>query len=166
MDFKWVPLSTSDVKDIDQIARQIHPTLPERLEVFEEKVGLFPEGCYKFVSGERMVGYALSHPWKLFSVPTLDEFIGELPSNPDCIYLHDVAVLPEARGHNAAGSFVAKIKEIAERMHIQKLSCVSVYGTDVLWSRFGFEAVSSAKMNKKLSSYGDSAKYMIIDLMR
>ncbi|RJQ35315.1 GNAT family N-acetyltransferase [Candidatus Parcubacteria bacterium] len=164
MDFKWFPLDRADVKDVDRIARQIHPTLPERVEVFEEKIRLFPEGCCKFVEAENIVGYGISHPWKLFSVPPLNQLIGSLPDNPDCIYIHDVAVLPEARGHNAAGSFVEIITKLARRMHIQKLSCVSVYGTEALWSRFGFQAASTETMGSKLNSYGNGTKYMIADL--
>lgn len=160
----WVPLLESDIDAVDRIAREIHPTLPERKDVFAEKRRLFPQGCYKLMCDGVMEGYGLSHPWKLHSIPPLDALMHSLPPDPDCIYIHDVAVLREARGHNAAGLFVAQISDAARQMQIKHLSCVSVYGTDVLWARFGFRVVTSPEIASKLASYGGSATYMIADL--
>jgi len=93
-DIKWVRLLESDISEVDRIASHIHPTLPERPDVFAEKVRLFSEGCFKLLFEGRMAGYAISHPWKLYSVPPLDTFLQILPNDADCIYVHDVAVLP------------------------------------------------------------------------
>ena len=158
---QWIPLLKSDGAEVDRIAKLIHPTLPERKEVLLEKIRLFPGGCFKFVFNGQMAGYGISHPWALCSVPPLDDFLRALPANPDCIYIHDVAVLPEARGHTAAGKFIEKISAVAKRMHIKRLACVSVYGTHVLWARFGFRITESCL---DLATYGDRAKYMIADL--
>lgn len=160
----WVPLLEGDIDEVDRIARIIHETLPERKEVFAEKRDLFPQGCYQCVFDGQMIGYAIAHPWNVFSIPPLDEFLYTLPHNPDCIYIHDVVVLPEARGHHAAERFIAQISQVAREMRIKKLACVSVYGTDVLWSRFGFRAVTSLDMETKIASYGESAKYMVADV--
>lgn len=165
-DIDWVPLVESDIDTLDKIARQIHPTLPERKEVFAEKLRLFPEGCFKLMWKGKMVGYAISHPWKLFSIPPLDAFLQALPQDPDCIYIHDVAVLREARGRNAAGLFISKVSQVARECGISHLACVSVYGTDVLWSRFGFRVVMNDVIAAKLEGYGNTAKYMAADLAR
>ena len=162
---RWLPLLESDIEAVDRIAREIHKALPERSEVFAEKLRLFPRGCFKFMFEGRMMGYAVSHPWTLYSIPPLDDFLRELPSNPNCIYIHDIAVLPAARGHNAAGSCIAEIVKVAQQMDIQHLACVSVYGTDMLWARLGFRAVTSYESMSNLSSYGESAKYMIAELV-
>ena len=160
----WTPLLESDIDQVDKIAKQIHPTLPERPEVFAEKRRLFPRGCDKLMFDGHMAGYGISHAWELFSIPPLNDFLRVLPERPDCIYIHDVAVLPTARGRNAAGQFVSQISAVARAMQIPHLACVSVYGTDVLWSRFGFRVVTSEKTTPKLVSYGESAKYMIADV--
>ena len=159
----WGSLLDSDIGEVDRIAREIHSTLPERPEGVAEKLRLFPQGCFKFMFEGRMMGYAFSHPWRLYSIPPLNDFLHTLPQKPDCIYIHDVAVLPTARGHNAAGLFVSEITEVAKGMHIKHLSCVSVYGTEVLWARFGFRTVSSDEISAKLASYGARAKYMIAE---
>ena len=159
----WVPLLESDIQEVDKIAREIHRALPEREDVFAEKLRLFPQGCFKLMFEGKMMGYAFAHPWLLYSIPPLNDFLHTIPENPDCIYIHDVAVLPVARGHNAAGLFIAEVEKVAQAMQIQHLACVSVYGTDALWARFGFRVVSSEEIVSKLGSYGDSAKYMITD---
>ena len=160
----WVTLCAADIDDVDRIARQIHLTLPERKEIFAEKLRLFPRGCFKLLFNGRMAGYAISHPWKLYSIPPLDEFLRALPETPDCMYLHDIAVLPAARGYNAAGLLLDEISDRARNMRISHLACVSVYGTDVLWARFGFRAVAPEDIAAQLGSYGESAKYMVADV--
>ncbi len=160
----WLPILPADLDSVNRLADNIHTTLPERPEVFEEKVRLFPKGCRKFVLNGNMVGYGISHPWVLNAIPPLNEFLKNLPEKPGCLYLHDIVVAPEARGLGASGRFVDYIKLLAQEIGVPSLALVSVYGTDVLWSRFGFRAVLNSDLSRKLLSYGTTAKYMICDL--
>jgi N-acetylglutamate synthase-like GNAT family acetyltransferase len=116
------------------------------------------------VSGDHIVGYGISHPWTLYSIPPLDTFLATLPANPECLYIHDVVVLPEARGRGAAARYVDYIKWLAGESAIRSLALVSVYGTDALWSRFGFRVIVSSNLKNSLTSYGASARYMMCDL--
>jgi ribosomal protein S18 acetylase RimI-like enzyme len=158
---EWQPLLQSDLDLVNEIADRIHTSLPERSEVFAEKVRLFPSGCRKLVIDKKMVGYGISHPWILYAIPPLDEFLVGLPARPECIYIHDVVVLPEARGQNAAGHYIDYLKALAAKSKLPSLALVSVYGTDVLWSRYGFQVVQNDQLDRKLKSYGATAKYMI-----
>jgi len=158
---RWSPLLASDIDAVGQIAKQTHIELPERIEVLAEILNLFPSGCCKLMIDGSIVGYGISHPWKLYDIPVHDEFLVELPSGPNCIHIHDVSILPLARGHSAAGSYIALVKDKAQRRRIASLACVSVYGTDVLWQRYGFRNVTTPEMSEKLHSYGPSGKYMI-----
>ena len=160
---RWEPLLPSEVHKVDEIARIVHPDLPERVEVFAEKISLFPQGCRKLVLLEETVGYAISHPWKLHAIPHLDEFLTKIPEQSDCIYIHDVALLPKARGNDAAMELVKELRETALELDIPSLALVSVYGTDVLWKRFGFQSISNEQLNQKLACYGATAKYMLKD---
>ena len=158
---EWLPLLPQDLDSVNSIADRVHKTLPERPEVFEEKATLFPQGCRKLVFNGKTVGYGISHPWMLNSIPPLDDFLEELPKHPECMYLHDIVILPEARGGGAAANYVEYVKRLSVSMEIKSLALVSVYGTDVLWSRFGFRAIHSPDLSAKLASYGATAKYMI-----
>ncbi|HZR75129.1 GNAT family N-acetyltransferase [Bradyrhizobium sp.] len=167
MELHWRKANSSDLQRINEIADRIHTGLPERPEVFEEKVRLCPEACLVLLAGDEIVGYGISHPWKLHQIPPLDTFLENLPPNPDCIYVHDVVVLPEFRGKLAVGMYIEVIAQLAKAMNIGSLALVSVYDTDPLWSRFGFRVVPpDTTLSAKLQSYGETAKYMICDLIR
>jgi GNAT superfamily N-acetyltransferase len=160
----WRPAHAPDLPAISAIAACIHPDLPERPEVFVEKLTLCPSGCRVLVANDEIVGYGLAHPWMQQQIPPLDDFLQELPGAADCLYVHDVAVLPDFRG-GVARDYIAAIEELARARDIAALALVSVYATRPLWERFGFQAVTAdTELRAKLASYGESATYMLRDL--
>jgi len=168
----WEPLESSDLDRVDAIQRVIHAGLPERRELLAEKRDLFPEGCRRLMRHGGMVGYALAHPWRLEDVPVLNAQLGALPPYPDCLHMHDVAILPEGRGAGAAGDYVRHLVGLARKTGIGALACVSVYGTSSLWARHGFRplspdgAVGDARASSALASYGEGAVYMVAEIGR
>ena len=159
--FDWLPLLPADVESVKRIADIVHPTLPESMEVFLEKVILYPLGCRKLMFDNILSGYGICHPWRLNSVPRVDCFLNTLPPHPDCLYIHDIAILPQARGQNAAGIYIDYIKQLAIEYSIPSIALVSVYGTNVLWNRFGFHGVELTQLDNPLATYGKSAQYMV-----
>ncbi|RXT50554.1 GNAT family N-acetyltransferase [Bradyrhizobium betae] len=160
----WRPARVSDLPAISAIATRIHPGLPERPDVFAEKMRLYPEGCRVLIADDEIVGYGLAHPWRQHRIPLLDDFLERLPVDADCLYVHDVAVLPDFRG-GASRAYVADIEGLARASGIAMLALVSVYATRPLWERLGFRPVTAdAELRAKLASYGDSATYMLRDL--
>ena len=158
---QWRPATNPDLDAIQRIAGHIHPELSERAEVFAEKLALFAEGCLVLARDATIFGYAFSHPWHLKRVPPLDTLLHALPPAPECLFVHDVAVLPEARGHGAAAMLVAILTRIAKKHDLPRLALVSVYGSDVLWSAQGFKSAPDKALRAALAPYGESAKYMI-----
>lgn len=160
----WRPAHPSDLPAIGAIAARIHPDLPERPEVFAEKMRLYPDGCRVLVAGDEIAGYGLAHPWKQHQIPPLDHFLERLPEDADCLYVHDIAVLPDRRG-GIARAYVTGIAELARASGITALALVSVYATRPLWERLGFRAVAAdATLHAKLACYGEGATYMLRDL--
>jgi ribosomal protein S18 acetylase RimI-like enzyme len=152
---------STDLTFVNETANSIHTSLPERPEVFEEKFNLFPEGCKKLIINYRIVGYCISHPWNLCNIPPLDSFLLKLPQRPDCIYIHDIAILPTARGKSASDLYISELIKIAKLHNINNLALVSVYGTTSLWERYGFQIITDAALEKKTESYGNTAAYMV-----
>jgi len=157
----WRCAHAEDLDAICAIAAQIHPDLPERPDVLAEKIRLCPGGCRVLAAGSEIAGYGLAHPWMQQHIPPLDDFLDRLPDAADCLYIHDVAVLPDARG-GVARAYVTEIERLARASGIATLALVSVYGTHVLWERLGFRSIApDAALRDKLSSYGASATYML-----
>ena len=132
--------------------------------MFAEKMRLYPGGCRVLVAGDEIAGYGLAHPWKQHQIPPLDGFLERLPEDADCLYLHDIAVLPDRRG-GVARAYMTAIAELARASGIATLALVSVYATRPLWERLGFRPVAAdAALRAKLVSYGEGATYMLRDL--
>ena len=160
----WRPLTAADLDDVIRISASAHVGLQERRTVFAEKLRLYPQGCLAFERAGAISGYVFSHPWTLGQAPPLDGFLGALPDTPDCFYIHDLALAPEARGLGAAGEAVARLTEIAGRERLPALALIAVNGADAFWARAGFEDASDARLAAKLATYGAGARYMIRQL--
>ncbi|WIW43976.1 GNAT family N-acetyltransferase [Bradyrhizobium sp. 62B] len=160
----WRPAHASDLPAISAIAARVHPGLPERPEVFDEKTRLCPDGCRVLIADDEIAGYGLAHPWKLHQIPPLDGLLERLPEDADCLYVHDVAVMPEFRG-GVLRAYIADIEQLARASRIATLALVSVYATRPMWQRLGFRPVAvDAALRAKLASYGEDATYMLRDL--
>jgi GNAT superfamily N-acetyltransferase len=157
----WRPARATDLVDIQRIGDQIHPDLHERPEIFAERLMLFPEGCFTLVRNEQVVGYGLSHPWLLNHIPPLNQLLGSIPQSPECLLIHDVAVLPHARGRGAAAMLIEITSKLARARGLPCLALVSVYHTGPLWGHLGFEMIIDSALTDKLKTYGKTACYMI-----
>lgn len=153
----WQPLSAADAAAVLALAELAHPGLPERIDVFTERIRLFPAGCLKLVHDSRLVAYGIAHPWRLGTAPKLDTLLGALPHEANCLHLHDVVVAPEARGRGAAAAYFAAMDTVARAHRLPALALVSVYGTNHLWARSGFVE----RGGPDLGGYGPTARYMV-----
>ncbi|KAF2801214.1 hypothetical protein K505DRAFT_319974 [Melanomma pulvis-pyrius CBS 109.77] len=157
----WLELSANNIASLVRVAEKMHPDLPERDEVFAERIKLFPEGCLALVEGEdnELCGYAISHPIRRRQPPALNSLLGEIVPAADEYYIHDLAILPRAQGRGLAQECIDRLFAIAKRFPTTSL--VSVYGTAPFWSRFGFvpDEVDEG-LEKKLREYGDDATYL------
>ncbi|MDQ2079170.1 GNAT family N-acetyltransferase [Xanthobacteraceae bacterium Astr-EGSB] len=156
----WRAMSAADLAAVRSIADMVHTAHPERPAVFAERLRLHPAGCFVLAgAGGAVEGYALSHPWD-GPPPALDTLLETLPAVPSTFYIHDIALLPAARGRHAAADIMARLAEHARREGLPSLSLIAVGGTAVVWARLGFcphEDTHAAK----LASYGAGAVQMM-----
>ncbi|BCS20470.1 GNAT family N-acetyltransferase [Aspergillus puulaauensis] len=163
----WRPLTPNDIASLMQVANEIHPGLPERPEVFINRIALFPAGCLALEDeaededGARLCGYAISHPIRPRCPPALDSVLDEIPADADHYYIHDVAILPRLRGRGLAAECVARLLASDAAQRYPMAALVSVYGTEAFWARFGFRAVVMGEdLAGKLREYGEDAVYL------
>jgi predicted N-acetyltransferase YhbS len=129
----------------------------ESAAVFQAKLAAAP-GC-SFVAGREgdTLGYLVAVPALLGLPPPLHGEDCPLPPAPDCLYLHDMAVAPEARGSGSAQALVAAFFAQQRRLGFAHSALTAVNGAAGYWERLGFHAAPAVG----LDSYGDGAVYMI-----
>lgn len=158
--FHWRPMVAGDFKAVSKLASDIHVDYPESDQVLQEKLKLFPEGCYILAEGDLISGYLLSHPWKRYDAPPLDSFLEMLPPSQDTYYIHDLAVAASARGHGMAEEIVEKIVQLAQSRKLASVSLVAVGDSKGFWGHQKFEIINTADLKKRLETYGTLANYM------
>lgn len=144
------------------MAEAIHPDYPESEAVFTERRDLFPEGALILMKGETAMGYLLSHPWRLGQPPKLDSLLGKLPVPPSTYYIHDLALMPEARGGGAARAAVEIAITTARLLSTDNISLVAVGESGPFWTAMGFVPKSDKRLHEKLQSYDGDACYMTL----
>lgn len=160
----WRAMTIDDLAAVDAIAARVHPAYPEDRMVFAERLRLHPEGCWVLAPGAEIAGYVISHPWHLGEPPALNVLVGRLPAPASTYYIHDLALLPAARGSGAAGRIVAQLVGHARQLGLRSLSLIAVGGSTAFWMKQGFAVASATGAGGCTGSYGDDAKRMISDL--
>ena len=153
-------MTATDLPAVLAVAGVVHPAYPEDEAVFAERLRLCPAGCLVLEGAGSPIGYVVAHPWHRAAPPALNSPLGELPSQAGCFYIHDLALLPQARGSGAGGVLVAKLAEIAARAGLPRLALVAIDGSSGFWRRQGFREVHEPALAEKLASYDDAARYM------
>ena len=160
----WLPMAVADLAAVSRIAAAVHPGFPEDDAVLDERRTLWPDGCMVLMRPDGPAGYVLSHPWTFGSCPPLNALLGRLPAGADSFYIHDLALLPAARGTGAAGAAVDLLAAAARRAGLARMSLVAVNDSGGFWRRQGFEALDLPGLDAKLASYGGDARLMARDL--
>ncbi len=157
----WRMMNLSDLPRVQAMADQIHPSFPEDIEVFRERQLLYPAGMQFLEDGASAAGYLISHPWRRGSMPALNCLIHDLPSPPDTYYLHDLALLPSARGTGAARFIIERVTEQAVISGFPTMSLVAVNGSIPFWRHHGFQMEENDALAEKLASYEPDARLMV-----
>lgn len=157
----WRQMQPVDLDAVLAIASVVHPLFPESRAVFADKLHLHADGALVLESAGRAVGYCLAHPWHRNQLPPLNTLLGTIPATADALYLHDLALLPEAHGAGAGAAAIAMSLARAAMLHLDRVCLVAVNGSMPYWARHGFVVIDSAALQAKLSSYGNEARFMV-----
>ncbi|MET0530517.1 MAG: GNAT family N-acetyltransferase [Microvirga sp.] len=160
----WRPMTSGDLAHVQVLADTIHVEHPEEPHVFSERLRLYPQGCAVLEVDGRLIGYALTHPWRYGEPPSLNSHLEHVPSDATTYYVHDVALLPEARGMGYAVRIGEWLVDHAARGGFPNLSLVAVNGSQPFWERLGFRVAAIPGLASKLLSYGPDAVLMVRDL--
>ncbi|MFS2111583.1 GNAT family N-acetyltransferase [Sphingomonas sp. Sphisp140] len=150
-------MTPGDLDGVVAVARIAFPDHPEGRACFAERLTLAPGSCFVLEGAQGIAGYLIAYPWPLEAIPPLDTLLGGLPDKRDSWYLHDLALLPEARGGGNARAGLALLFTKLDA----PIALVSVNESAAFWQAQGFEPQDSPALKAKLSSYGPDARYMV-----
>lgn len=109
------------------------------------------------------LAYAVSLPVCEATLPALDAPHCERPASPSLLYLHDMAVAPEARSLGLAARLLAQLKARAQALGLPQMGLVAVQGSVPYWQRQGFAepAVLAPGLAAKVASFGADARFLV-----
>lgn len=154
----WRAMAAGDLDGVAAVAAIAFPDHPESHACFAERLALCPQLCFVLEDGGAIAGYLIAYPWPQGAIPPLDTLLGALPDDRSALYLHDLALLPRARGGGRAGAGIALLLERARALGAASISLVSVNDSAAFWEAQGFTSVEAPA--GKLASYGEGARYM------
>lgn len=151
-----------DIDAVVEVARLSFPDHFEDRACFQNRLALYPRGCFVLAEGEGPAkGYLIAYPWRADAAPPLNTVIEGLPADPALIYLHDLALHPDARGGGVTGAIVERLAEQAAEDGWPAIALVAVNDAAAFWARHGFTPRDPPGMAAKLASYGADARYMV-----
>lgn len=158
----WRPMGPDDLDAVTGIAAIGFPDHFEGRACFANRLGLYPSGCF-VLTGEddEPKGYLVAYPWRAQSAPPLNTLIEAIPVDVEVLYLHDLALHPDARGQGASRFIVERLARDATADGWPALALVAVNAAAPFWEGQGFSVVETPGMAAKLASYGPDARYMV-----
>ncbi|MBR9970351.1 GNAT family N-acetyltransferase [Magnetospirillum sulfuroxidans] len=165
----WRPMRGDDLPAVLRIAETLHPDYPERIEVFADKLAFFPAGCRVVEDADGAIrGYAFAHVWSQGLPPLLDQPLGPLPGPADCLHLHDIALMPQIRGHGGATLYLNQLEALAQARGLPALTLIAIKGQDGFWRGLGFKEfiAPTAELTARLGSYGSGNSYLCRDVTK
>lgn len=156
------PLQSSDLPAVLRLqARAYPPAYHEGVEVFASRLAQAPGGCWFAERGGQAAGYVIAHRWAARQLPDLHTPLA-IPREgaAQVVFLHDMAICPQARGSGLAQALFRKVCAWALREELPEIVLVSLADARGFWQRLGFVADPQALP----AAYGEGACCMRLAL--
>jgi len=121
-----------------------------------------------FVSelGSDVVGYLVSVPVQDCCPLPLHDTSYSPPNQAVALYLHDLAVQPEARSFGVAAALINAYLSAMRSTNLSSGCLTAVNDSSQFWQRYGFrEATPTGPDAVRLAPYGPGARFMTLDVL-
>lgn len=154
-------LSTEDLPLIMQIQAACYPAhFNEAAEVFAERIANYAHSSWLALRNNQALGYLFTYPTQLGQVCKLGSGFSTSQA-ANCLYLHDMAVLPEAKGQGIASALLSTALQYGRQRKLRHSALVAVQNSATFWQKFGYSISSlESEQQMNLLSYGDQAHYL------
>jgi len=158
------PLAAADLPGLLAVQRACYRAdLVEGAEVFARRLAS-PAQCSLVLAAPdgTVCAYLAAYRSRRGHVTPLHGDFAPTPG-ADTLYLHDLAVLPAARGRGLAGVLVAQLLAQARAEGLAHAALVAVQGAQAWWQAQGFaaHAALAAAQRQRLAGYGPDAAYLL-----
>lgn len=160
------PMVPADIDSVLRIQLRCHDSAKqESAASFLSKLAVPVQTSFVAELGDEFVGYLVSVPVQDSCPLPLDDTDYVPPSRAVALYLHDLAVHPDARGFGVAA---ALIDAYLAALNDSALSCgclTAVNDSSAFWQRHGFQDASEDRLAfAHLAAYGADARFMTLAL--
>jgi ribosomal protein S18 acetylase RimI-like enzyme len=132
-------MQMTDLQGVYDVQKQsFKESFWEPIEMFQKILEAYPQGCFVAEKAGKIVAYAVSQPTDE-SREDFDSGYWEITGGEDCLYFHDLCLLPEARGQGIAQTLFSSVLDHARENGFKKMIGISVQETEAFWIKMGFE---------------------------
>lgn len=132
-------MRADDLAAVSAISDAVHGRYTEPIVVYAERLALHREGCRVLMLEGEVAGYLIGHPWHRCRPPALGALLGAIPADADSYYLHDIALLPAARGSGAGRAALDLVVAEARALGLAEITLTAVAGANRFWAAHGFD---------------------------
>lgn len=164
-----IQITNANPTDLAQIARIqaacYGADFIEDSQAFAAKLHASPDTCWLAHIEQQAIGYLVSVPVSLNTLPTLNAASFEMALDADLLYLHDLAIHPDFRASGAGKQLIQHFKQYAQHtthFNFKGMLLIAVQDSATYWQRHGFEQLNELSdfLAQKVASFGDDAVLM------
>lgn len=127
MNIQIVNASSADLAKIAVIQAACYSAdFVEDSKAFAAKLNASPHTCWLARQGQHSIGYLVSVPVRMDTLPTLNATSFEMASDANLLYLHDLAIHPNFRASGAGRQLIQQLKQQAAHLGFKKLLLIAV----------------------------------------
>lgn len=161
-DFRIRALTAADLPGLLQVQLACYGAdFAESGEVFARRLASAANCSLALEQGGRVRAYLAAYRSRMAKLTALHGDF-EAVAQPDTLYLHDMAVHPEAAGQGLARALLQALWQHAREQGLRHTALVSVQGSRGYWQGHGYAVhlLTDAQQLQRLHSYGQDAIYM------
>ena len=156
-------MQTLDLNGAMQVQTECHvPDNLENLTTMTQRLRASPDTAWVAEWNGEVCAYLVGYRSHMAHIPPLGSPFTSA-QQPNCLYLHDLAVSPRARGLGVSQGLLDLAWSLAKQEALHHLALVSLNSSLAFWERHGFAIQSdlSPEQHSTLTSYADGpACYM------
>lgn len=169
MTINFRTMTAQDIPALERIQEDAYGVhFLEPSEIIAARLAACPETAWVAEGQGRVCAYLVGYLSECGKITKLHEsFINS--ENPDCLYLHDLALSPSAQGQGIGRGLIETAEKFARDKNLNALSLLSVQNSKMFWQKFGFSEYFDLDAQNKsyLATYltdGQDAHYMVKSL--